>query len=106
MQDKHEQPEFAESKFPQLGEHGAIPGAPNGPPDPFMMLGVPGGDSAVQPIQNPESKIQNPTFFPIRDLPKIAHEDADWVWDGYLARGAVTLLVSEPKAGNRRSSSA
>jgi hypothetical protein len=90
MQEKHEQPESGETKFSPLGEHGAIPGAPNGPPLP---------DSPPPTAVCPQPTALPPAFFPIRDLPKIAHEDADWIWDGYLARGAVTLLVSEPKAG-------
>jgi hypothetical protein len=89
-------------KHEQLGEFGAIPGAPNGPPvsatPPFPAASQP--PSAVSPLpafrQLPSAFLQ---FLPVRDLPVIAHENAEWIWDGFLARKAVTLLSSEPKAG-------
>jgi hypothetical protein len=117
MHDKHQQPEFGETKFPQLGEFGAIPGAPNGPPaaptDPQAVLAFVNGlflDSKDWPRAGganppptancpPPTAFRLPSFFPVRDLTLFSSVDADWIWDGYLARQALTLFVSEPKAG-------
>src|SRR5947208_2000620 len=42
-----------------------------------------------------------PDFTPVRydDIARSSAEPTRWVWDGYLAAGAVTLLTSRWKAG-------
>jgi hypothetical protein len=78
-------------KHAQLGEFGAIPGAPNGPP--------------VSAVPAPATSVFSPLasaflhFHPVRDLSVNDSNNAAWIWDGFLARQAVTLLSSEPKAG-------
>lgn len=122
----HDQPQPAAeaAKHEPLGVHGALPGAPNGPPRPEPcpelcpelvegpVEGPPFQSASVrqahhEPVRNPQrfDKLTPPSamplmsFFPIRELPRIPCDDAHWIWDGFLARQAVTILMSEPKAG-------
>jgi len=38
-------------------------------------------------------------FIPLSELVASAPDEPDWIWDGYVARGAITLLAGRPKVG-------
>src|SRR5947209_20577071 len=48
---------------------------------------------------NAEAVIEPLPFVSAAELRACAPAEPDWLWEGYLAPGALTLLAAKPKAG-------
>jgi hypothetical protein len=46
-----------------------------------------------------ESNLERSRFVPFDKLMAYAPPEADWLWEGFLAEGSVTLLAGQPKVG-------